>query len=249
MAVAIANKDNSVESITQRGRIVGEWERGVPTQDIAISIGVSTLTVQRWILRLRKEGTLTNRRRIGRPRVTTPQQDQQILAVSTANPMIASVVITQERHLPCAAQTTRRRLREHSISCHVPEEHPEEWHHDTHLGFVLQHLAEDLEFWKNVIFSDETYFTSVEARARHAWRRIGTRYNAINIQERARSGKVGTEPKTTPKKQMNGSLIATIHDKGNNKAVIDLTRCFLIKGACSPMRDHALKKVNHHESL
>ncbi|XP_068205298.1 uncharacterized protein [Palaemon carinicauda] len=139
--MAVVNKGNSVESITQRGRIVGEWKLGVPTRDIAISIGVlSTRTVQRWILRWREEGTLANRRRIGRPRVTTPQQDQQILAVSTANPMKASVAITKKLHLPCTAQATRRRLREHSTSCHVPavKEQLEQWHRDTRLGFALQ---------------------------------------------------------------------------------------------------------------
>ncbi|XP_068246814.1 uncharacterized protein [Palaemon carinicauda] len=132
---------------------------------------------------------------IRRPRVTTPQQDQQILAVSTANPMKAFVAITQEPHLPCTAQATRCRLREHSISCHVlaVKEQLEEWHCDTRLSFVLQHLPEDFEFWKNVIFSDETYFTSVKARARHIWRSIGTRYDANNIQERARSGRVGAD--------------------------------------------------------
>ncbi|XP_068229729.1 uncharacterized protein [Palaemon carinicauda] len=202
--MAVANRDNSVESITQRGRIVGEWERGVPTRDIAISIGVSTRTVLRWISRWWEEGTLANRRRIGRHRVTTPQQDQQILAVSTANHMKASLAITEELPLPCTAQTTRRRLREHSISCHVPavKEHLEEWHRGICLGFALQHLPEDFEIWKNMIFSDGTYFTSVEARARHVWCRIGTRYDANNIQERARSGRVEVATVTSSEKTL-----------------------------------------------
>ncbi|XP_064122703.1 uncharacterized protein LOC135226950 [Macrobrachium nipponense] len=194
--MAVANKDNSVEHITQRGRIIGEWQRGVPTQDIAVSIGVSTPTVQRWILRWQEEGTLANRPRRGRPRVTTLQHDEQITAAaSTANPKKAAVTITQELHLPCAPQTTRRRrLREQGIGCYVPavKEEPKEWHGDAaRLGFALQHLVDDSDYWKNVIFSDKTFFTSVEDTARHVWRRIGTRYDASNIQERARSARVG----------------------------------------------------------
>ncbi|XP_066981031.1 uncharacterized protein [Macrobrachium rosenbergii] len=118
--MAAANKDNSVEHITQRSRIIGESERGVPTGDIAVSVGVSTRTVQRWISRWREEGTLANRRRRGRPRITTRQQDEQIIAASIDDPLKTSVTITQELHLPCTPQTTRQRLREHGIRCHVP---------------------------------------------------------------------------------------------------------------------------------
>nr|XP_027219349.1 uncharacterized protein LOC113811745 [Penaeus vannamei] len=120
------------------------------------------------ILRWREEGSLANRRRRGRPRVTTPQQDEEIIAASTADPKKASLTITRELHLPCTPQTTRRRLREREICCHVPavKEELKEWHRDTRLGFAL-HLVDDIDFWKNVIFSDETHFTSVEPRARH----------------------------------------------------------------------------------
>ena len=31
--MAAANKDNSVEHIAQRGRIIGQWEQGVPTRE------------------------------------------------------------------------------------------------------------------------------------------------------------------------------------------------------------------------
>ena len=191
--MAAANKDNSVEHITQRGRIIGEWEHGVPTRDIAVNVGVSTRTVQRWISRWREEGTLANRPRRGRPHVTTRQQDEQIIAAAINDPLKTSVSITQELHLPCTPQTTRQRLKNHGIRCHVPavKEELKEWHRDTRLGFALQHLVYDIDYWKNVIFSDETYFTSIESRAMHVWRRIGTRYDARNIQERARSGRVG----------------------------------------------------------
>ena len=180
--MAAANIDNFVEHITQRGRIIGKRERGVTTRDIAVSVGVSTRTVQRWILRWREEGTLANRPRRGRPRITTRHQDDQIIAASTDDPMKTSVTITQELHLPCTSQTTRQRLREHGIRCHVPavKEEFQEWHRDTRLGLALQHVVYDIDHWKNVIFSDETCFTLIESRAMHVWRRIGTRYDLRN---------------------------------------------------------------------
>lgn len=49
----------------------------------------------------------------------------------------------------------------------------------------------DHSFWKNIIFTDEKYFTSVEARTRHCWRRENTRHHQVNIKDRAKSGRVG----------------------------------------------------------
>ena len=59
------------------------------------------------------------------------------------------------------------------------------------LGFALQYLPMDHQFWENIIFTDEKYFTSVESRARHCWRRDNSRYEDKNIKKRARSGRVG----------------------------------------------------------
>ncbi|KAK3878830.1 hypothetical protein Pcinc_016638 [Petrolisthes cinctipes] len=136
--MAAPTKDYSVELITQRGRIIGRWERGASTRDIADDVGVS------------------------------------------------------QRKIQCSAETTRRRLRENSINCHVPacKEVLNDNHRETRLGFALQYLGEDVNFWNHVIFSDESYFTSVEVKARHCWRQKGTRYDAENIQERAVSGRV-----------------------------------------------------------
>lgn len=66
--MAAANEDNSVEHVTQRGRIADEWHRGVPTRDIVVSIAVSIMTVQRWLLRWWEDGALAKRPRRGPPR-------------------------------------------------------------------------------------------------------------------------------------------------------------------------------------
>ena len=96
--MAAANIDNSVEHIITHWR---KWERGVPTRDIAMSVGVSTRTVQRWISRWWEEGTLANKPRRGRPCITTRHLDEQIIIASIDDPLKTSVTITQELHLPC----------------------------------------------------------------------------------------------------------------------------------------------------
>ena len=63
--MAAGNKDNSVEHIAQRGRIIGQWGQDIPTRDIAVNVGVPTRTVLRWISGWWEKVTLANRPRRG----------------------------------------------------------------------------------------------------------------------------------------------------------------------------------------
>ena len=190
---SITGRANSVEVICKRGRIIGLWESGMPTRDIAFTTGVSQRTVQRWINRFQEEGSLQTRPRSGRPRVTTPEDDRRLLNAVENHPLTSVVQHTRDLELHCHPNTSRRRIHEANINCHIPanKEKLRQQHRECRLGFALQYLHADHSFWKNVIFTDEKYFTSVEARARHCWRRQNTRFDEINIQERAKSGRVG----------------------------------------------------------
>ncbi|KAK3884368.1 hypothetical protein Pcinc_011379 [Petrolisthes cinctipes] len=134
------------------------WEGGASTRNIADDVGVSQRTVERWISRWQEEGSLANKPRKGRPRVTTPQQDEQIVAASRNNSKKTAVSITHDLQIQCSAETTRRRLPENSINCHVPacKEVLNDNHRETRLGFALQYLGEDVNFWNHVIFIDES---------------------------------------------------------------------------------------------
>lgn len=57
------------------------------------------------------------------------------------------------------------------------------------LTFAQQYVQYDVN-WQNVIFTDKKTFTSVAATARHCWRMPNTRYDDINICDRARNGRV-----------------------------------------------------------
>ncbi|KAK3890934.1 hypothetical protein Pcinc_005101 [Petrolisthes cinctipes] len=61
---------------------------------------------------------------------------------------------------------------------------------ESRLGFALQYLGAEVEFWNTVIFTDEKCFTSVESGSRICWRSVNTRYDAKNIQEQGKSGRV-----------------------------------------------------------
>ncbi|KAK4320489.1 hypothetical protein Pmani_008655 [Petrolisthes manimaculis] len=82
---------NSVEVISEGGRIIGLWESGMPTKEFALATGVSQRSVQRWIKRFEVEGSLHTKPRSERPRVTTPIDDDRILDAIEDQPLTSVV--------------------------------------------------------------------------------------------------------------------------------------------------------------
>lgn len=130
--------------------------------------------------------------RSGRPRVTTQEEDVRLLAAIEDTPKKTVVEVTRDLHLPCHPETCRRRLHKSGIHCYVPAKKQKltQGHREARLGFALEYLPVDFNFWKNVIFTDEKSFSSVSEGARHCWRPVNTRYMEKNIEEIATSGRI-----------------------------------------------------------
>ncbi|KAK4301123.1 hypothetical protein Pmani_026706 [Petrolisthes manimaculis] len=99
-----------VNRVALRGRIVGMHESGKTAAEISRELGVTKDTVYLWIRRWQEEGNLTDRRRQGRPRETTNDQDEEIREAAEANPFTNAVAITEDLNLPVSGRTVRRRL-------------------------------------------------------------------------------------------------------------------------------------------
>lgn len=193
MAERRERRDNAPHVITERARIIGMLESGNTSREIARMTGLHVSTVNRWIRRWQEEGNVRTKPRSGRPRAVAHEHVIRILETIEENPMTDAVKLTRELQLPCHPRTTRRLLLKHGIKCCRPavKEHLSVRNEEGRLGFALQYLAADEDYWNNVIFTDEKFFQSVAAGARHCWRLRNTRYDKKNIQEKARSGRVG----------------------------------------------------------
>ncbi|KAK3893585.1 hypothetical protein Pcinc_002650 [Petrolisthes cinctipes] len=148
-------------------------------------MGLSRNTVKAWVRRYEEEGHVRTRPRPGRPRVTTPQQDAAIYATSVRTPFKTAITLTRELDLPCSIRTTRKRLLEAGLPCRVPARKPSLTadHKAQRLQFAERYAGRDLEFWRSVIFTDVTSFSSVAAPWRHCRRHTGSRYEAKHIFE------------------------------------------------------------------
>lgn len=188
----MGSKADSPAAMFMRGRIVGMHEAGASLKEICRVTGVDHKTARKWIRRWEEEGRpLKAMPRSGRPRCTERQDDDAILDAARRQPITTAVKITRDLELPCSATTTRRRLKEGGLHCYTPakKEPLSQGHKETRLGFALEYLVKDLEFWQTCIFTDEKVFSSVETGQRHCWRPENTRYESENIAPKRMCGR------------------------------------------------------------
>lgn len=185
---------NSSRIIADRGRIIGLSEGGMTPGAIAQELGLHRSTVHKWIKRWQEQGSVSTKPGSGRPKATTPEQDEAIVERAQERPLTPVVNYPRDLHLACSVPTVRRRLHAANIKCHVPavKEVLTPYNKDDRMGFALQYSTEDELFWKNVIFTDEKCFSSVKAGPGVCWRVTKTRYLDKHIFTKAKSGRVST---------------------------------------------------------
>lgn len=171
---------------------MGNYNGGKSINEISRLMGISKATVRLWIRRYEGEGHVMTRPRSGRPKVTSQDDVDRLIAAARQAPKTTAVSWTRELQLPCHPITTRRRLQEAGLGCHVPavKEELTEANKLARLTFARQYVQYDANFWENVIFTDEKSFSSMATTGKHCWRLPNTRFKARNICERSRSGRV-----------------------------------------------------------
>ncbi|XP_049766892.1 rabankyrin-5-like isoform X5 [Schistocerca cancellata] len=93
-----------------KGRILALYQDGYAIRAISRALGFSKSTVHLWVKRMAKEGHVTCRRRSGRPRITTEDQDKSIRRCVDEDPYRTRKEIKNMLHLSVSKETIRRRL-------------------------------------------------------------------------------------------------------------------------------------------
>lgn len=83
----MAELQTSRLSLVEKGRLIGFYEAGKSQRNIARILNRSCQTVNLWIQRYQREGVqgLVTRSRSGRPRLTTFEEDMDIITASMDN--------------------------------------------------------------------------------------------------------------------------------------------------------------------
>ena len=74
-------------SLEERNRLLGHLQAGGSPTDVAKLFGISRQSLYKIVSKYEEDGSLKNRPRSGRPRVTNPQTDNHIVATYRATPI------------------------------------------------------------------------------------------------------------------------------------------------------------------
>lgn len=150
-------------SIEERQKVVCEYDRLKNYRQVAKLFKISVKGVRKIIKKSIETRTLADRPRSGRPRVTTTQENLLIVRLCKKNPEILVKEIQEQLQNAgsMVSQTTiRRRLHDAKLRGYVARKKPllSNVHKKRRLEFALKYENKSLDFWKKVIFSDESKF-------------------------------------------------------------------------------------------
>lgn len=164
--------------IDDRRLIACLFVEGVPQREIARRTGRSKSAVARTIRVFRNGGSLADSKRPGRPRASTEEDDLLIIAASVADPFMTAEEIRKELALNISAKTIRRRLKEIGLrSCMAAQKpHLTTKQRKERLEFANSLKGWTVDDWSEVIFSDESSFSTRWDQKCRVWRPVNCRY-------------------------------------------------------------------------
>lgn len=182
----------------ERWRAIGLLDAGTSARRVAHRFGCNVSTIVRLQQRNEETGSVTDRPRPGRARVTTPQQDRYIEMQHLRDRFRTATQTAREtpgRNQPrISANTVRRRLRDRDLHARRPVRGMvlTAERRQNRARWACQHLRWTLREWNNVLFTDESRFCQSQADGRQrVWRRQGERYAACCVQQFNRWGGAG----------------------------------------------------------
>lgn len=181
---------------------MAHWERSTRDRVIALiedggcsireagrRIGVPYTTTARWWKNYIERGTTNRAPGSGRRRVSSQQEDRELVSKSRENPFLNAKQLRREANFPGSSDTIRRRLRDaglHARRSAVKQELSED-NIVYRLAFAELHLRAS---WENVIFTDEKVFSTSNDGPRVVYRPQGTRHRREYVTMTRRSGRI-----------------------------------------------------------
>lgn len=152
-------------------------------------------TIENVIKRAKERGNIQNIPRKGRPKLLTIRNERQILKENRENPHLSAPKINEKlkgtlRKSVCD-ETVRRVVRANNINGRVARKKPfiSEVNRQKRLAFAELHKSKPFDFWKTVIFSDESKYKIFGSDGRRmVWRKPNEALNIKNIKPTVKHG-------------------------------------------------------------
>ncbi|PIO54236.1 transposase [Teladorsagia circumcincta] len=156
-------KRRTETSESTRKAIVNMKEAGMKGATIARILKIPERTVSSILSRFRERGTVTNKPRSGRPRLTSIRQDRRIVRLSLADPSLTCVDIAAKFNASngnISRRTVGRRLSAVGLNGRRPAKKPliRFKNRKARVEFACRHLHWTSSDWSKVLFSGESKF-------------------------------------------------------------------------------------------
>lgn len=167
----------------QKIRVLILRERGLSYEKIAKDIGSTNATVCRLIQKYEKTKTIARKPGSGRPRKTTEATDRLILRQVKADPRLTVREIKENLNnvgIDLSETTIRKRIWESGLSGRRSRKVPliSPANRQKRLDFAYKYKDKPKEWWRNVIFSDESPFKLMSSNDnQYVWRLPGQEHN------------------------------------------------------------------------
>ena len=182
-------------SVADRGRALALLNEGYGVTEVGRRLGVTWSVISRLRDRFIQTGTVQERRRSGRPRVTSRREDRYVVNTTLRDRFLTAPrvrgMLQAATNTNVSVSTIRNRLREGNIRSRRPAVRPRltQAHRARRLGWARIHSRWIYAQWSNLIFTDESRFnlSTNDGRIR-VWRRRGERYADATVREHDRYG-------------------------------------------------------------
>lgn len=178
-------------SVGERLRIFEMRKAGYSLSAIAKQHNLSKVGVKKICDKIQETGHAETRPRTGRKRRTTKRQDNLIVREIKKNPLVTVKEIKVSLDLPIELTQIRQRITEAGYHGRICRKKPliSKVNAAKRLQFAYEHLNKPIEFWQNIIRSDESKFEILNNnRRQYVWRKPGEAFKKSNIKVTVKHG-------------------------------------------------------------
>lgn len=174
----------------QKAIIFVRLRDGVDIRGIAEELQISKNTVLAAKKKIAEYGKIIRRPGSGRGKISTPQDDGELITFLRNNPFKNAVQAREETNFPGSATTARRRIRNSEVRsrCAANKIFLTDLNKRNRIEFSRE-FADRNDMWQNVIFSDEKTFQSCHNGVIRVYRPRNMRYNERYTRKNNKSGR------------------------------------------------------------
>lgn len=178
-----------------RERIIAVRENGLSYREIGKKLNLNFSSVRYVIKKKEESGTTETKARSGRPKKLDSRQQRSIITQISKNPFLSAQQLATDvastSGTTVSSQTIRNILHKAQLRGRIPRKKPfiSEVNRQKRLQFAKDYVDKPVEFWKNVIFSDESKFNIFGSDGRkYVWRKRNSALLTKNLRATVKHG-------------------------------------------------------------